>query len=511
MARNNVIFIEGQGGLGTPLPGEDFISAMPFYTADGNLPSGFSTTNRIKGFGSIQDAEAAGILGDYTDATAATATYAVSAIGVNNDKLNFTVNEPGGTSTNLGTYTKVSTDSTVTLIGDALALMINVGTYIHGYSATNAAGTVSIKAPKKFGIGLNSGTPVVVTITGTIAGTLTQFTGGTYSLRAVWHYHIKEYFRIQPQGFLYVGFFAIPGTYDFSELYTMQVFANGKIRLAAIYKDGGTPSTSDLGLIQTQCNNLKALHMPISRVLYTANMVSITDLTTLTNLNALSAQNTSFVIAQDGAGLGYFLYLTTGKSISAIGATLGALALASVEESIAHPAKFNMSDGFELDTIGFANGQLHKNITNIDSLLTLLDNYRYIYLYKPNGITAPGSFFNNDHAAVIITSDYAFGYRVRVIDKAIRGIYATLFYDLSSDLALNDDGTLQNTTIAFLKREAEITLIQMRKSDELSNGKVLINPTQPVFSTRTIVITVKLLPIGIADFITVNIGFTPQI
>ncbi len=77
MAFSDVTFIKGQGGLGTPLPGEDFISAMPFYTANANLPSGFSTTNRIKSFGSIQDAEAAGIKLDYSDATAATGTVTI--------------------------------------------------------------------------------------------------------------------------------------------------------------------------------------------------------------------------------------------------------------------------------------------------------------------------------------------------------------------------------------------------------------------------------------------------
>jgi hypothetical protein len=43
---NDVIFNKGQGGLGRPLAGTDYISGLLFYTAA--LPSGFTATNRIK-------------------------------------------------------------------------------------------------------------------------------------------------------------------------------------------------------------------------------------------------------------------------------------------------------------------------------------------------------------------------------------------------------------------------------------------------------------------------------
>ncbi len=305
MAISDVTFIKGQGGLGTPLPGEDFISSFLFYTANGNLPSGFSTTNRIKSFGSIEDAEAAGIKLDYSDATAATGTVTITAVGADGNTLNISVTAPdplGSVVVDLGTYKKVASDSTVTLVATSIASIINSGTSIHGYSATFLAGVITITAPKKVGIYLNTGTPIVVTITGTITATITQFTAGTSSLKSVWYYHIKEYFRIQPKGLLFVGFFPIPATYDFTEIQTMQVFADGKIRQKAIYKDGTAPSTGDMGLIQGVLKTLEELHMPISWVLYTANMVSITDLTTLTDLNLLNASKVSFVISQDGAG-----------------------------------------------------------------------------------------------------------------------------------------------------------------------------------------------------------------
>ena len=47
-------------------------------------------------------------------------------------------------------------------------------------------------------------------------------------------------------------------------------------------------------------------------------------------------------------------------------------------------------------------------------------------------------------------------------------------------------------------------------SGEASDIKkmVLIDPAQNVLATSTLVITIKILPVGIAEFITINIGLT---
>jgi len=82
MALPSIIFQEGQGGLGRPLPNNDHISALLFYSA--TVPSGFATTSvatRCKALYSTDDAIAAGILKDYSDATAATGSYAITAVG----------------------------------------------------------------------------------------------------------------------------------------------------------------------------------------------------------------------------------------------------------------------------------------------------------------------------------------------------------------------------------------------------------------------------------------------
>ncbi|CAB4126196.1 Bacteriophage HP1, Orf23 [uncultured Caudovirales phage] len=504
MSLNDIIFIKGKGGLGRPLAGEDFISGLLLFSA--NLPSGYSTSNRIKQFFSVADAEAAGIKSDYSDGTAASGSYLVTAVGSNGDTLGIKVTEIGGNVVNFGTYTKVSGDTTVNAVATSIAALINAGTFTHGYTAVATTATVAITAPKKNGVFLNSGTPIVVTIVGTIAGTLTQFSGGVASKQAVWHYHISEYFRLQPQGSLYVGIYAVPSTYTFTEITTMQNFANGKIRQIGVFKDA-TFAVGDLTVINTEIvTNCDANHKPLSAI-YAADLSATADLSTLTDLNTLSANKVSAVIGQDGAGLGSLLYASYGKSITCLGAVLGAASLSSVSEDIAWVGKFDMSNGYELDTLAFANGVLVASSSQ--NFLNALDNLRYIFLIKYVGIA--GSYVNDSHTAIAVSSDYAYIENNRTIDKAIRGVYASVLPALNAPLKLNSDGTLADTTIAYYESLAELNLVQMIRDNELSAQSVSIDSTQNVLSTNTLVIAVKLVPIGVARAIQVNISFATQI
>ncbi|MFA5727128.1 MAG: hypothetical protein WC886_05765, partial [Saccharofermentanaceae bacterium] len=220
MARGDITFIKGNGASKRLAAGEDYISGLILYTA--TLPSGFTTTANIKPFYSVIDAENAGILADYSDETKAAGIYLVTSKGTNGDTLNIKVTEPYGVIVDLGTYIQVAGDSTVDKVGIAIAAIINAGTKIHGYTAVNTTGSIAITARPGLGVFLNTGTPITVTLGGnaipTIAGTLTQFTGGVASKQAVWHYHISEFFRGNPKSILWVGFFPVPSSYTFSEI-----------------------------------------------------------------------------------------------------------------------------------------------------------------------------------------------------------------------------------------------------------------------------------------------------
>lgn len=507
MGLNDVKFVKGAGGLGRPLPGQDHYSGLVLYTA--SLPSGFSTANRIKKLFSVTDAEAAGIKADYSDETQATATFTVTAIGANGDSVSFSVLEPFSTPVALGSYIKTATETTTAQIAAAIAAAINLGTLTHGYKATVAASVVTITARKGLGVFLNTNAPLSVTYStsATLAGTLVAFSGGVASKQAVWHYHIAEFFRQQPQGVLFVGFFAVPGTYTFTEITTMQTFAGGTIRQIGVYKDSAAFAIGDLTAIHNEIvNNNDANHMPLS-ALYGADISAISDLSTLTDLSLLTANKVSAVISQDGAALGAALYYAYGKSITNLGALLGAVALAKVNEDIAWVAKFNISNGTECDTIAFANGQLFSSIAA--NLVSTLHNQRYIFLRKFVGVA--GSYFNDSHTAIVQSSDYAYIEDNRAIDKAIRNVYTYILPELNGPQNLNADGTLADTTVAHLISQSKAGVDQMVRDGELSADGATIDITQNIQSSGKLIIAIQIVEIATGRSIQVNIGYTTSI
>lgn len=516
MSLPSIKFIKGQGGLGRPLPGEDFTAGLCLYTANGNLPSGFSTSNRIKALYALSDAVAAGITADYADATAAIATYLVTAAGAAGDTIPILINvlDVNGlpVTLNLGTYVRGSADTTAAMVAAAIAAFINATTVGSEIAATVSTATVSVIFPKRLGIFPNTGTPVSMTPVGTLAGTLTQpaaATVGIASRTAVWNYHISEYFRMQPQGILWVGFFPVPSPYTFVDITTMQNAAIGKIRQIGVFKDFASAyATADLTLIDAICKANFDAKKPLSAI-YGADLSGTTDISTLTDLSLLTANDVSDCISQDGAAQGNYLFLTVGKSITNIGALLGTVSLAKVSEDIAWVDKFNISNGVECEVIGFANGQKYTDAAITFNLLDALNTKRHIFLRKFVGRS--GSYWNDSHTAIAVTSDYAYIENNRTIDKATRQLYAAYLPSLNAPLQLNRDGSLSDTTVAYLEGVGETSLDQMVRDGELSDKAVTINPVQNVLSTSKIVIAVTLVIEGVARHIEIPIGFKPKI
>lgn len=505
----NITFNYGKGGLGRPLTGEDYISGLMFVNS--SLPSGFSSTDRIKKVFSLAEAEDLGILNNYADETKSTATYLVTTKAAAADTITLTCATIEGTLTLINNYAFVTADaSTVATTATAIAAQINAGTTTHGFTALASSATVTITAVAGQGVFLNAGTPYVVTVTGSIAGTLTQnVVAGIASKRAIEWYHVSEFFRLQPKGVLYIAYYA---TYSASNVSLVRDYANGTIRQIGVNHDFSNAfSTSIVSGLQTIADESQTLYKPLS-IIYNPEISGTATLSALSDLTGLASKNVSVVIGQDGVAYGYKLWKATAKSIGSLGAVLGAVAFSSVSESIAWVSKFNMSNGVELDTIMFGINAAGTNVfynSVADSQLTALNNYGYLFLRKLIGIT--GTYNTPPTTATLASNDYHFIYSNRTIDKATRGVRTSLLPLLSSPIKLNSDGTLQDSTIAYFISQASINLDDMVRNSELSDFEVTIDTAQNVLATNNITVAVKLLPIGVADFITVNIGFTTQI
>jgi hypothetical protein len=291
MGLNNVVFNRSEGGLGRPLPNSDHISGMLFYY--NTYPSGFDVNNKIKKIFSLKDAEAKGIVDTHTDETKATGgNFEVTTAGAAADVNKITLD-----GALLGSYTVITSD-TPTLVAVGLRAAVNALTYKHGFTAAGSGVNVLLTAPAKLGKSINTGKAVLAwTSTGTGAATVTQFTGGVGSPLRTMHYHISEYFRMQPKGVLYVMVTPIV-TYTGAEIATIRDYAQGEIRQLAIYLQSETFASSHVSATQTYTALSRTAKKPLQVFLH-VDMYSST-LSTSANLALLTGSDVNVNIAEEG-------------------------------------------------------------------------------------------------------------------------------------------------------------------------------------------------------------------
>jgi hypothetical protein len=506
MALNKLTVSVDSRGLGRKLATNDHISGIVFY--HDTLPSGFGASDRVKRVKSIEEAEALGIVDTRTDETKATGgQVTITAPGAAGDINTISITPAGGSAIALGSYTVVSGDA-VNDVAAGLRAAINAGTNTHGFSAGGSTAVVELTAATGYGDGLN-GSGLAFASDGTGAGTVVQFSGGVDAFYDVMHYHISEYFRIQPKGDLYIGIYAVSGGIDLSKLEEVQNFALGEIRQIAVYDHNTTFASGQIGTLQSSAVALANAEKRCS-VLYAADYSGLT-LSALPNLRALASDRVSVVIAEDATidtlgekSIGKDLVDEKAYSITCIGAALGAVSLASVSENIANIERFNLVQGIELLEPGFAEGTKFKAIG--EALETQLHDYGYIYIKNHQGIS--GTYFNDSSTAEAATDDFAYIESVRTIDKAIRVIRTALLPKLNGQLLVDAEGKLSFTTISIFESLAQKPIDGMITAQELSDGKIVIDPDQDVLGTSEIAVTAELIPVGIARKIVLKIGFT---
>lgn len=336
--------------------------------------------------------------------------------------------------------------------------------------------------------------------------------GITVALFPIHHYHISEYFRVNPIGELWVGIYAVPGgSYTFTEISSMVIAASGEIRQLAVYAGALTYATSQVTTIQSVIDGIDGDAYKQFSVLYAANMeaiVAVSGWASVGDLRALSARKVTVVAAQDGGGTGAALYVSQSQSITAIGAALGAISRAAVQQSIGNPASFNVSDGIELEIPALANGDLVTALTNTALGGIKDDGYLVLRKYVPD-IT--GTYFERAPTAVASTNDFAWLETNRTVDKAIRLIRSVLIPQLNATLYLDDNGKLSADTVGYFQDLGQDQIDFMIADGEISNGACLVDPDQDVLSTSTLTVTLQIIPVGIAETIEVNIGLVTSL
>lgn len=350
-------------------------------------------------------------------------------------------------------------------------------------------------------------------------------------------YHIREFFRISGSvggsGKLYVMFADCSTSWDAIEV--MQRTAGGLISQLGIWteqplwKANGTADKYNLNLVKGLNDvavTLAGQNQPLSIIL-SANPSNTGANTTegrQIDLNKIpscicEASRTSCIFGQAHNETVAIMQMRNANHtpVGFLGAVMGAIAKANVQESIAWVKQFNLfTDNFQEIELGFGDINLdeaEENFLSLNryeslspSLLDDLDDKGYMFPIKYAG-RENGIYISKDQTCS--TGDYRTIARNRTINKSRRAVRAALLPYVNSPLLVNPaTGYLAASKITAFKTLIGDILAKMQAAQEISGYAVTIDATQNVLVNDTLKISYVLVPVGVAVKIYVEEGLS---
>lgn len=330
-------------------------------------------------------------------------------------------------------------------------------------------------------------------------------------------YHIDEFFRINPNGELWVMLLAQATAFDAmldtanANARKLLADAEGRVRQLGVFFNPAAGYTSTLtdGLdgqvftavtkAQLLCVYQDEINAPLDAVVidgreYNGTAAAAKDLRTL------ASEKVSVCIHRDHK-------ILTGLKASGVGTLMGTISKAKVNENIGWVQKFNVAStllGKYLQA-GLTNGSAISSLNNTD--LNTLNTKGYIFLRKI--ADAPGLYFNDSHTCTVISSDYAYIENNRTLDKAIRGIRKKLVPKVSGPLEVDEEtGRLAPETAKSYESDADDVIGEMKSAKEVSGGYSYCDEKQDVLSTSRVDIQINVVPYGTGRTIGASIGFS---
>ena len=332
------------------------------------------------------------------------------------------------------------------------------------------------------------------------------------------HYHISEFFRVNPSGTLHVMLVAQGVTLtqmaDKSNQYAKKLLRdnNGSIKqigLALNPATGYTPtitsgidqdSSAAVPVAQALAEEEESEHRPVYVLIegrqITGSSASILDARTL------ASENVSLVIGQDNVKASQHALF---YPHAALGTYLGVASLANVHESTAWVSKFNIESVAEsLFTSPGLSSRLPLTDYSTTDLDTLADK-GFIFGVRHAGIA--GVYPVGDATCTAASGDFAQARYVRTMNKAKRVVRAELLPLLGAPLYVDSAGKLSANSIKNFEASASKALRTLETAGEVSSFDVFVDPDQNVLSTDKVVVSIAIVPVGAANTIEVSIGF----
>ena len=349
-------------------------------------------------------------------------------------------------------------------------------------------------------------------------------------------YHIREFFRmsgnVDGNGKLYVMFADCSASWDAIDV--MQRVAGGTINQLGVWTEqplwklNGAEEKYNLNIVKTLNGKAVAMadqHQPLSIVLSanSSNTGSSTSEGKQINLNKIptaicesSRISVIFGQARSSKVLTMQKRNVNNTPVGFIGARLGAIARANVQESVAWVKMFNLfDDEFQDIELGFGD----INLTADDEFVSLnmyeslspvllddLDEKGYIFPMKYAG-RENGIYISKDQTCSV--GDYRTIARNRTINKSRRAVRAALLPYVNSPLLVNPaTGFLAPSKISAFKTLIGDILAKMQTAQEISGYAVNIDANQNVLIDDTLRISYVIVPVGVATKIYVEEGLS---
>lgn len=349
-------------------------------------------------------------------------------------------------------------------------------------------------------------------------------------------YHIREFFRmsgnIDGNGRLYVMFADCSQNWDAIDI--MQRVSGGTINQLGIYteqplwRQNGSEDKYTLNLVKSVNDKAVAMaeqHQPLSIILAAncSNTGADTSEGKKIDLNKIptalcESSRTSVIFGQARSTLVSTMQKANKNNtpVGFLGAMLGCLAKANVQESVAWVKQFNLfDDNFQNIELGFGDinqtdGEEFISLNAYESLSpTLLDNLDdkgYIFLIKYAG-RENGIYISKDQTCS--DGDFRTIARNRTINKSRRAVRSALLPYVNSPLMVNPTtGFLAPSKITAFKTLIGDILKKMQSDQEISGYSVNIDANQNVLVDDTLRISYVIVPVGVAVKIYVEEGLS---
>ncbi|MFT0573992.1 DUF2586 family protein [uncultured Bacteroides sp.] len=349
-------------------------------------------------------------------------------------------------------------------------------------------------------------------------------------------YHIREFFRmsgnIDGNGKLYVMFADCSQNWDAIDI--MQRVSGGTINQLGIYteqplwRQNGAEEKYTLNLVKSVNDKAVAMaeqHQPLSIILAAncSNTGADTAEGKKIDLNKIptalcESSRTSVIFGQARSTLVSTMQKANKNNtpVGFLGAMLGCLAKANVQESVAWVKQFNLfDDNFQNIELGFGDinqtdGEEFISLNAYESLsptlLDDLDDKGYIFLIKYAG-RENGIYISKDQTCS--DGDFRTIARNRTINKSRRAVRSALLPYVNSPLMVNPTtGFLAPSKITAFKTLIGDILKKMQSDQEISGYSVNIDANQNVLVDDTLRISYVIVPVGVAVKIYVEEGLS---